>query len=59
MATVVRVTRVWIFLSHFGLKALLLDKFHENLAVNNDRRAWPSFAQTRNGIKDIKVTFGH
>ncbi len=44
MATVVKVTKVWIFFSPFNPKAHLLTKFHENRAVNNCRRAWPSFA---------------
>ncbi len=39
MATVVKVTKVWIFFSPFGPKAHLLAKFRENLAVNNVRRA--------------------
>ena len=44
MATVVMVTKVWIFFSPFGPKTHLLAKFRENRAVNNVRRAWPTFA---------------
>ena len=44
MATVVKVTKVWIFFRPFGPKAHLLPKSRKDRAVNNGRRAWPSFA---------------
>ncbi len=41
---VVKVTKVWVFFRSFGPKAHLLAKSREYRAVNNGRRAWPSFA---------------